>query len=58
MRLPINQKNKNRKIMKLHVHTTLSFHHKPQCYEKIIMSGIEIIIFHAQTQLNMKLSFS
>ena len=34
MRLPINQKNKNRKIMKLHLHTTLSFHHKPQCYEK------------------------
>ena len=31
--------------MKLHVHTTLSFHHKPQSYEKQLMSGIETIIF-------------
>ena len=33
--LPINHNEKNkRKLWKLHVHTPLSFHHKPQSYEK------------------------
>ena len=55
MRLPINQKNKNYEITCTY---DIKFSSQTTVLWKIIMSGIEIIIFHAQTQLNMKLSFS
>ena len=42
--LPINH-YKKRKFIKEHADRTLSFHPKPQSYEKKLMSDIDIIFF-------------